>query len=643
MKKSDIRILIVEDDESLGRALEQGLRRSGYNPKLVASPAAAQRALAIEEIHGMLVDCMLPRQSGVEFAGEIRKTNEKMEIILTSGIYRDKAFSHDAMIKTKARAFFNKPFNLEEVVQTFDDAFRSLIEVEQQPLFELLSLDQYSLSDKLQALAKTPSVHGFDLPWIYCLLMDKNISGGLQITYSDGRTATVQFNKGRIVDVLYADSESYFGTLLVEKGFATSEQVQRMLDEQKTKKIGERLVDESLVSPHAIDVVRYEQMVIRISKTIQDLDVEIRFESSPVNEPIVYIDGFKFTQLLSDWICSKMNAPWFKIFYLPWLNHPLVLSANQNQINIVQHLPAGRVISDLGLTFDWPRTIDEITIEHPQRSSDIYRAIHFLLVQRILRFGSKTVDAETTENKRIRLNRIWHDMQKQNLFEILGVTRLAKYSDINRNYRELAKVLHPDRIPESAPDDLRELNKKVFEKITAAHETLSDETRRQIYLKTLEHGLADEILQAESMFEQATHLLKAQHFREARKIFEKVLKMTGKRSDTVVYYLWALIKEKRHRSNREDLISRVQDLLQTIAHEDRHSPQYFFVKGMSYELTGQIQHAYQTFKRVLSMDPEFFDAKKELSYIKQQYAQKKTSFTDELSVVVTKILGRKTG
>ena len=643
MKKSDIRILIVEDDESLGRALEQGLRRSGYNPKLVTSPSAAQRALALEEFQGMLVDCMLPRQSGVDFACEVHKNNEKIEVILTSGIYRDKTFARDAMIKTKAREFFNKPFDIEEVVQAFDNIFRTQIEIEQRPLFNLLSLDQYSLSDKIQALSKTPSVHGFDLPWVYCLLMEKNISGGLQITYADHRTATIRFDKGRIVDVIYTDSESYFGTLLIEKGFATPEQVQAILAEQKTKKLGEHLVDESLISPHAVDVVRYEQMVIRISKTIQDLDIELRFESGPVTESRVYIEGFKFTQLLSDWVCSKITASWLKSFYRPWLNHPLVFSANQNQLNIVQHLPAARVIADLGFTFDWPQTIDEIAMAHPNRSNEIYRAIHFLLVQRILRFGPKTVDAETTESKRIRLTRIWQDMQKQNLFEVLGVGRLAKFSDIDRNYRELAKVLHPDRMAESASDDLRELNKKVFEKITKAHATLSDESSRQNYLKTLEHGLADEILYAETTFEQATNLLKSQHFREARKLYEKILNMHGKRSDTIVYYLWALIKEKRHRSGREDLISQVQELMQTIAHEDRHSPQYFFVKGMYYELAGQIQHAYQTFKRVLSIDSEFVDAKKELSYIKQQYAHKKSSFTDELSVVVTKIFGRKTG
>ncbi len=642
VKKSDIRILVVEDDESLGRALEEGFRRSGYSIRLVPSPSAAENALRLEEYHGMIIDCMLPRKNGVDLASEIKNSYPKIEIALTSGIFRDKAFAREALIKSKAREFFNKPFELSRVIQTFDEIFTPILDADQQPLFELLQLEQYSSNDKLHAVRQTPSIHGLDLPWVYSLLMDPHISGTLRIAYPDSRQAAIDFNKGKIANVHFADSESYFGVLLIEMGFASSEEIDRMLAKQQSKRLGERLVDESYISPHAIGIVRHEQMVIRLSKTIQDTNVEIQFDAKEI-ESDVFIDGFKFTQLLSDWACSKLSNEWLKSFYRQYVGNPLTASVNYNQANIVAHLPAARVFADLEMTLTWPRTIDQICADHMDRELDILRALHFFLLQRILRFGPKAVDKESIENKRIRLERIWQEMQDQNFFQILGVNKLAKQSEIQRCYRELAKVLHPDRLPDSVPADLRELSQKIFARITQAHSTLSDEAKRQAYTKTLEHGMADEILLAETKFEEGLRLLRSHQFREARKALEKVMKMHGRRSDVVVYYIWSLIKEKRHRADRSELANRAGDLMQTIAHEDRHNPQYFFVKGMYYELTGEIQRSYQAFKHALSLDPNFIDANKEITYIKQVYGKKKSTFTDDLSVVVTKILRRKTG
>ncbi len=642
MKKSDIRILVVEDDESLGRAIEEGLKRSGFNPKLVASPAAAEQTLRLEECHGMVIDCMLPRKNGVDFATEVRASHPRIEIVLTSGIFRDKSYARDAIIKTKAREFFNKPFELSKLIQTFDDAFAPVLEAEIHPLFQLMQRNQYSAAEKIDAIRLTPTVHGFDLPWIYSLLMDTNISGTLHVAYPDKLEAAVTFSKRRIIDVQYADTESYFGLLLVEMGFSSPEEVDQILSENTGKRIGDRLVDESFVSPHSIGIVRREQMVIRLSKTIQDTPVEIRFKTE-ICDSDIHIDGLKFTQLLSDWVCSKVTTEWLKTFYRQYLASPLTPGANYSQAGIVIHLPAARVFADFDLTLAWPRTIDDICAGRANRENDLLRAVHFFLVQRILRFEPKAIESEPLGAIRTRLTRIWQDMQDQDHFEILATNKLAKFSDINRNYRELAKILHPDRLPPSAPADLRQLNQEIFARITEAHSTLSDDTRRQMYTKALEHGHAEEILQAETKFEEGMRLLRSSQFHDARKALGKVLKMHGRRSDVGLYYLWALIKEKRHRADRTELSNKVRDVLQTIPHEDRHSAHYFFVKGMYFELIGQIQNSYQSFKRACSIDPEFTDAKKEMTYIKQIYGKKKNKFTDELSIVVTKILGRKTG
>ena len=59
-------------------------------------------------------------------------------------------------------------------------------------------------------------------------------------------------------------------------------------------------------------------------------------------------------------------------------------------------------------------------------------------------------------------------------YAILGVAYNAEEEEIKQNYREQAKVLHPDRNP-----DENALEK--FQKLSVAYDVLKDETSRLIY------------------------------------------------------------------------------------------------------------------------------------------------------------------
>ncbi len=645
MQKAELQILIVEDDPTLGRALEEGLKRAGYTVKLVGTAQLAKSALKLSVYHGMVVDCLLPQKNGVDFVAENVAAYPKLVTVLTSGIYKDRAFSGDALSRTHAKAFLNKPFDLQSLIDIYDTAFADTLDEAQEPLPQLYAKEQYSARDKLLAIENTKLVHGFDLPFIYSLLLDSQISGFLNITYDDGRSSHVGFNRGRIDFVKHPDVESYFGVLLVEKGFTTPEEVEEILAQTSGgKRIGEMLIENSYLSPHAIEIVQHEQMVIRISKTIQDASVKISFVSDSRAEPTVFIDAFRFTQLCSDWICSKITPEWLKSFFTHWFDNPLILSAHQSHLDMVKDLPALRPFMRMPGSQVWARPIHEIVATNKKVENDIYRAIYFMLAQRILRFGPKLGYSEGSDTKLTRLSSIWQDIQKQNYFETLGVGRSAKPSEINRAYHDLAKTFHPDKLPQSAPAELRNVTQDIFTKITDAFQTLSVPAKHENYVRTLEVGLADEILKAESTFEEGQRLLQQRAFKDARKTFKRAMTMKGRRSDTIIYYIWALIKEKRHRANRRELAEMISSLLPKVAHEDRHGAKYYLVRGMYYELTGQVQKAYMHFKHAMSLDPFFEDAKREIMFIKQNYSRpSKSNFSDDFSTVVTKFFKKSAG
>ncbi|MBK8201030.1 MAG: response regulator transcription factor [Bdellovibrionales bacterium] len=282
MLKQDIRILIVEDDQIFGRSIEEAFKRAGYPCRLTSSVEEAETAFKINEYRVVILDCMLPRINGVQLAELFRATaGDNFKILLISGIFKDRSFINDALRKTKALGFFSKPFESMTLVEAVEAAFEEFVEEERDPLFLLLTKESHSLKERLEALEETESIHGFDLPFVYSLLIGTTVSGDLNIITADGEASSVTFSEGKITQVNIQDKTSYFGVLLVEHGFTSNEEVTTGLSGTSEKPIGERLVEANALSPHAISLVRREQSAIRLSKTIQDTSVQIAFMNTP--------------------------------------------------------------------------------------------------------------------------------------------------------------------------------------------------------------------------------------------------------------------------------------------------------------------------------------------------------------------------
>lgn len=80
-----MRILIVEDDATLGDGLQQGLRDLGFAADWVADGAAADRALAAESFAAVVLDLGLPGMSGREVLRRARRQGNPVPIlVLTS-------------------------------------------------------------------------------------------------------------------------------------------------------------------------------------------------------------------------------------------------------------------------------------------------------------------------------------------------------------------------------------------------------------------------------------------------------------------------------------------------------------------------------------------------------------------------------
>ena len=108
-------ILVVDDDPAIREMLQLALTHGGFTVQLAGSAQEARDKLSRESPDLILLDWMLPGQSGFEFARHLRRTprHKKIPVIMLTarGLPEDKVAALDA----GADDYVSKPFSVVEL------------------------------------------------------------------------------------------------------------------------------------------------------------------------------------------------------------------------------------------------------------------------------------------------------------------------------------------------------------------------------------------------------------------------------------------------------------------------------------------------------------------------------------------------
>ena len=109
---SDMKVMAVDDEESVLELYDALLKQLGYAPLLAKSPAEARKLLKKEQPAVILMDIMMPEEDGVGFAREVHgdpKTSA-IPIVAVTGL-SDPATLNDALLFGMSD-YVVKPFDL---------------------------------------------------------------------------------------------------------------------------------------------------------------------------------------------------------------------------------------------------------------------------------------------------------------------------------------------------------------------------------------------------------------------------------------------------------------------------------------------------------------------------------------------------
>jgi two-component system phosphate regulon response regulator OmpR len=106
-------LLVVDDDERLLALLQRFLSRSGHMVSVAADAAAAKEKLRSLDFDLIVLDVMLPGQSGVELTAELRRGSDVPILLLTA---KGEGSDRIAGLEAGADDYLVKPFEPRELL-----------------------------------------------------------------------------------------------------------------------------------------------------------------------------------------------------------------------------------------------------------------------------------------------------------------------------------------------------------------------------------------------------------------------------------------------------------------------------------------------------------------------------------------------
>lgn len=204
----------------------------------------------------------------------------------------------------------------------------------------------------------------------------------------------------------------------------------------------------------------------------------------------------------------------------------------------------------------------------------------------------------------------FHDnLDSFSYYQILGVTEDATQEDIKKSYFRLARKFHPDLFDRGLPAETVRKIDEVFDQITKAYQTLSDDNRKVEYDKQLSEPPKDDrrnlSQEAEKRFRQGKHLFDQARYEEALVFLEQAVRLS---QDKARYFiLLAMTQAKLHiyRQEAEKNFIKATRL-------EPWNPEAFVGLGILYKKEGLHIKAKKQFERALQIEPDHKIALKEL-------------------------------
>ncbi len=638
------KILIIEDDSALGQTLREALTRKGHFVFHVTKPDEGIQMVQRQNFDFILVDCLLPQMTGIDLVKKMQDestTPLTAKVILMSGIYTDKSFQQESIEATNAIGFLSKPFQfgeLDKFIKVNEPPKTEVVESPRKHLYEIFEKEKVSPREKRRLIESLEEVDGYDLPFIYSLLAETKTSGHLNIFNESGSVSGVTFCQGQIVGVDVEDQATFLGHMLVQSGYLDPGDLKEALSDKSPRRIGQKLIDLSKLSPHAFDLILNEQMNVRLTRTIVDGKVKVNFVATEVEERTPSIDLDQLLEYLHDWVASKIPLSWLESLYLMWSGQKILKSTQWKPDHPVFKTSFLKRLTGLPQKVDQGMTINDLVTVEGYDALSVYKALHLLLLKGLIIFSSEKVTLDSA-SQRQHIKKIHLQIHGKEAREVLDLFHDLLVSKPESEWLdELIKFIGP------APQDpeIHKLWSEIKDKFEKAMQI--QWSKEDIEATAIRHAEnSNRQIQAIKYLDEAKSLLQLNQGAKAQEILDKIQQLNFNISGYRICRAWAQVCLLDPNKKQFQLKEIELEIMQ-VPPDERYDALYPFVMGLYQKAKGDLLAARKSFEKAQAIDPSFIAARRELSMVQSAANQPKQDiFNMDLKDVVAGFFKKKSG
>lgn len=230
----------------------------------------------------------------------------------------------------------------------------------------------------------------------------------------------------------------------------------------------------------------------------------------------------------------------------------------------------------------------------------------------------RTQNPDVIAARRRDIEEVLASLDQASFLTILSVTRDTPAGAVKDAFFALARSWHPDRLPKELVDQ-RVGVARIFARMSEAHATLTDETRRKKYLDALDKPKesADDqreiesVLEASLAFQKAEIALKRNDGPQAEELVRRARQLDPKQADYLALLAWLEATKPGTATTSEAVATKVAMLDEAVRLNERCERAYFY-RGMLRKRTGNDAVAYLDFKKSMELNPRNIDAQREV-------------------------------
>jgi len=602
-------ILLVDDDPNIRRFLSESLRLHGYKVHSFEEADAALKALDNHDFDLALLDILLPGTNGLQLCRKLRalpKTSE-LPVIMMTAFYKQADHIRDAREQYGATDYLLKPFPLK------------------------------TLHEKIEALIGAPTATpGSARLSIQGELSETSLPRILHNLYSLRATGLLHMENEDIKKVIYIRNgypifarsnlvREFLGQILVRTGTLSEENMEKSLEvaRENGQRHGMALIEMGLITPHQLNDILRNQVLEKLLDIFSWPDGKYRFiQAREFKQGVTSID-LSPANLILQGLREHASRDQVLKMLEPHLDH--YLQQAENPLYRFQEIQLSAGEQRIMASCQGKTTLREILKQFLLSRKEAEPLLATLLSTGILEgrvepeMASDDSPCDEAEDIRTRRESFLKDyawMMEQDYFTLLGVSESDPRDQIRKSYYSLVKQYHPDRFFEQdVLPDLKDKVNALFQRISDAHETLSDATAKARYVSDRKEGAPrsttslETILQAETAFQKGIVLFRGKRYDEAQKAFAEALELSPNEAEYIMYQTWSAYKSN---ANATDVIINTRKhLMRAIELNPKLSLAYLYL-GYICKDEGNEKEAQRRFERAIQCNPNCTEALREL-------------------------------